>query len=575
MYKRLLKYVKPYWFRIVIAFICALGVSAATAGAAWLVQPVLDEIFIKKDIHMLLLMPLAILLIYFIKGLCNYFQAYMMRYVGNKVIMDIRNDLFSHMVLMPIQFYVYNPTGKLISRILNDVGIINSAVSSSIKDIIQNSVTVIALLGLIFYRDWKLALISCVALPFAYYPIVSLSKKLRKVSIKGQEEVSGLTSIMHENFTGMGVVKAFGMEGHETERFRERNNRFFRITMKAVRLAEITTPLMEFTGAIAVALIIWYGGYQVIKGASTPGTFFSFLTALIMMYSPLRALTRVNVSIQQSIAAAERIFHILDMDTERVMDKGQKELTGVRDRIEFKNVYFKYDKSSRYVLHDINFSVKSGQIVAIVGGSGGGKTTIGNLLLRLYDPSSGTILIDGVDIREFTLKSLRKNIGIVSQDVVLFNDTVFNNIAYGQKDASMEDVIRVAREAYAHEFIMNMPEGYNTIIGEKGVKLSGGEKQRISIARALLKNPPILILDEATSALDAETEHIIQKALNNLMKGRTTFIIAHRLSTIKHADIIIAIDKGRIVEMGRHEDLLKKGGLYKRLYDMQFSRKAT
>lgn len=570
MYKRLLIYVKPYWARILIASLCALGVSGATAFAAWLVQPALDNIFIKKDMQMLLMIPLAILGIYLIKGFCNYYQAYMMLYVGNRVVMDVRNDLYSHTAIMPIQFFTQHSTGKLLSRILNDVGIINHAVSSSIKDLIQNIVTVIALTGVVFYRDWRLAFIACLALPLAYYPLIKLGKRLRRISKQGQEEISGITSILHETFTGTSVVKAFGMESNEIEKFRDKNYKLFKVKMKGVKLAEISTPLMEFIGAIAVSLIIWYGGYQVIHGISTPGTFFSFLTALIMMYSPLRTLTRTNIAIQQSLAAAERIFSILDMDTERIIDRGTAELKGIKN-IEFKNVYFKYERASRYILSDINFEVASGQIIAIVGSSGGGKTTIGNLLLRFYDPTSGSICIDNRDIRDFTLASLRRHIGIVSQDVILFNDTVLNNITYGKKDVIMEDVIKTAQEAYAHDFIVKMPEGYHTVIGEKGVKMSGGEKQRIAIARALLKNPPLLILDEATSSLDAESEQIIQMALNNLMKGRTTFVIAHRLSTIKNADMIMAIDKGRIVEMGRHGELLANGGLYKRLYDMQFA----
>lgn len=572
MYKRLLKYVKPYWTRILFASLFALGVSGTTAAAAWLVQPALDRIFIQKDLEMLILIPFAILVIYLIKGICNYFQSYLMRYVGNRVIMDVRNDLYSHTAVMPMQFYTQHPTGKLMSRILNDVSIINNAVSSSIKDLIQNAITVLALTGLVFYRDWKLAAIACIALPFAYYPLIRLGKKLRHVSKIGQEEMSGITSILHETFTGTPVVKAFGMESSEIEKFKDKNSKLFRVSMKGVKYSEITTPLMEFIGAIAVSLIIWYGGYQVIQGISTPGTFFSFLTALIMMYSPLRTLTRINNSIQQSLAAAERIFAILDLDTEHVIDKGTRELKGIK-KIEFKNVFFKYEKSSRYVLSDINFEVANGQIIAIVGGSGGGKTTIGNLLLRFYEPTSGGIYADGVNIREFTLASLRRQIGIVSQDVILFNDSVINNITYGKKDVGMEDVTRAANKAYAHDFIMKMPEGYQTVIGEKGVKISGGEKQRIAIARAILKDPPILILDEATSSLDTESEHIIQMALHNLMEGRTTFVIAHRLSTIKNADFIMAIDNGRIVEMGRHEELLIKGGLYKRLYDMQFAEK--
>ena len=573
MYNRLLTYVKPYWTSIFIAFLCALGVSGTTAAAAWLVQPVLDNIFIKKDMQMLVLIPFSILIIYLIKGFCNYYQAYIMRYVGNKVIMDVRNDLYSHTAVMPMQFYTQNSTGKIMSRILNDVGIINNAVSTSIKDLLQNVVTVVALLGVVFYRDMKLAAIACVALPFAYYPLVKLGKKLRHISRIGQEEISGITSILHETFTGTSVIKSFGMESREIEKFKDKNYKLFKVTMKGVKYSEITTPLMEFIGAVAVSLIIWYGGSQVIHGISTPGTFFSFLTALIMMYSPLKTLTRINVSIQQSLAAADRIFAILDMDTESVLDKGTKELKGIKDRIEFRDVNFKYERSSRNILSDINFNVANGQVIAIVGSSGGGKTTIGNLLLRFYEPTSGAIYIDNNDIREFTIASLRRHIGIVSQDVILFNDTVKNNITYGSKDVSMEDVIIAANKAYAHEFIVKMPEGYDSIIGEKGVKISGGEKQRLAIARAILKDSPILILDEATSSLDTESEHIIQMALSNLMKDRTTFVIAHRLSTIKNADIIIVIDNGIIVEMGRHEELMKKSGLYKRLYDLQFAEK--
>jgi len=571
MYKRILEYVKPYWIRILIASLCAIGVSGATAAVAWLVQPALDKIFIQKNLQMLMLIPVAILIMYFLKGVFNYYQSYLMRYVGNRVIMDMRNDLYSHLTVMPMQFYTEHSTGKLMSRLLNDVSIINNAASTSIKDLVQNLITVIALLGVVFYQDWRLAAISCLVLPFAYYPIIKLGRKLRRVSRKGQEEISGITAIMHETFTGASVVKAFGMEPSEINKFMEKNYSLFKISMKGVKLTELSTPLMEFIGAVGASLIIWYGGHQVVNGVTTPGTFFSFLTALIMMYSPLRALTRVNAAIQQSIAAAERVFAILDLDTEEVTDKGTTELHGIKDRIELRNVSFKYPSSTKHAISDASFSVPHGRTVALVGSSGGGKTTIGNLLLRFYEPESGGIYIDGTDIRDFTLRSLRSRIGIVSQDVILFNDTVFSNIAYGKKDIGMEDVMNAAKKAYAHDFIINMPDGYNTVIGERGAKVSGGEKQRIAIARAILKDPPILILDEATSALDTESEHIIQMALDNLMIGRTTFVIAHRLSTIKNADLIIALDNGKIVEMGRHEELLTRRGLYKRLYDMQFA----
>ena len=573
MYKRILEYVKPYWIRILIASLCAIGVSGATAAVAWLVQPALDKIFIQKNLQMLMLIPVAILIMYFLKGVFNYYQSYLMRYVGNRVIMDMRNDLYSHLTVMPMQFYTEHSTGKLMSRLLNDVSIINNAASTSIKDLVQNLITVIALLGVVFYQDWRLAAISCLVLPFAYYPIIKLGRKLRRVSRKGQEEISGITAIMHETFTGASVVKAFGMEPSEINKFMEKNYSLFKISMKGVKLTELSTPLMEFIGAVGASLIIWYGGHQVVNGVTTPGTFFSFLTALIMMYSPLRALTRVNAAIQQSIAAAERVFAILDLDTEEVTNKGTTELHGIKDRIELRNVSFKYPSSTKHAISDASFSVPHGRTVALVGSSGGGKTTIGNLLLRFYEPESGGIYIDGTDIRDFTLRSLRSRIGIVSQDVILFNDTVFSNIAYGKKDIGMEDVMNAAKKAYAHDFIINMPDGYNTVIGERGAKVSGGEKQRIAIARAILKDPPILILDEATSALDTESEHIIRMALDNLMIGRTTFVIAHRLSTIKNADLIIALDNGKIVEMGRHEELLTRRGLYKRLYDMQFIEK--
>ena len=573
MYKRILTYVKPYWIRIIIASLCAIGVSGTTAAAAWLVQPALDKIFIQKNVQLLLMIPVIILMIYFIKGICNYYQSYLMRYVGNRVIMDMRNDLYSHIAVMPMKFYTEYSTGKLMSRLLNDVGIINNAASTSIKDLVQNTITVIALFGVIFYQDWRLAAISCIVLPFAYYPLIQLGRKLRRISRKGQEEISEVTAILHETFTGASVVKAFGMEESEINKFSEKNYSLFRISMKGVKVTELSTPIMEFIGAAGASLIIWYGGYQVVKGVTTPGTFFSFLTALIMMFSPLKALTRVNSAIQQSIAAAERVFAILDLNNERDTDKGTRELNGIKEKIELKNVSLKYEGSSKHALSNVSFSVQHGKTVAIVGSSGGGKTTIGNLLLRFYEPDAGGIYIDGTDIRDFSLSSLRSQIGIVSQDVILFNDTVLGNISYGKKDISMEGIVNAAKKAYADDFINRMSDGYNTVIGERGAKLSGGEKQRIAIARAILKDPPIMILDEATSALDTESEHIIQMALENLMIGRTTFVIAHRLSTIKNADLIIAMDGGRVAEMGQHEELLKSNGLYKRLYDMQYAEK--
>ncbi|MBI4715004.1 MAG: lipid A export permease/ATP-binding protein MsbA [Nitrospirae bacterium] len=572
LYRRLLQYVRPYSARFFSAVLCTLAVSGLTAAAAWLVQPVLDDIFIRKEKGMLFLLPFAVLAVYFLKGVFGYAQAYLMRYIGNRVIRDLRQALYGHLVRMPLGFYAKATTGRLISGVINDVGMLQTAVSTVIKDILQQSVTLLALMGVVLYRDWKLALIAFASLPLAIYPLIRLGRKLRGISRRGQEELSVMTAHLQETFTGARVLKAFGMEEREAERFQEKNARYFGNAMKAVRVMETTSPLMEFLGAMGVALIIGYGGYQVIQGTTTPGTFFSFMTAVIMMYGPVRSLSRVSNTLQQAAAAAERVFSLLDQPTERAEDRGAREISEIREGMAVENVVFQYEGAERPALEGISLEARRGEVIALVGASGSGKSTLANLLLRFYEPASGRIAIDGVDIREFRLASLRAMIGVVSQEVILFDDTVRNNIAYGKEDASMEEIERAAAAAYADDFIRKLPQGYETHVGEKGVRLSGGEKQRIAIARALLRNPPLLILDEATSALDSESEFWVQKAIDRLMKGRTTWVIAHRLSTVQNADRIAVMDQGKVVETGRHEELLARNGGYRRLYEMQFLR---
>jgi len=434
--------------------------------------------------------------------------------------------------------------------------------------LIKDTFTILALTGVVFYRNWKLAIIACLIFPLAIIPIKEFGKRLRKFSRKSQQRMGSLTSFLHETIIGNRIVKAFNMEDYEKQRFAQENEKFFKTVLKRVKIRAISHPMMELLGGLGVAAIIWVGGYSVIRGESTPGTFFSFLTALLMLYAPIRDLSKVNLEVQEGIAAAIRVFELLDTQPEIKEEKDAIPLPPISKGIEFRKVSFKYDNED--VLKDISFYVNVGEVIAIVGTSGAGKTSLVNLLPRFYDVEEGEILIDGIDIRKVTLKSLRDQIGLVTQQTILFNDTVRNNIAYGSPNRSDEEVIEAAKAANAHEFIKRLPNGYDTIIGEQGVRLSGGERQRISIARALLKNPPILILDEATSSLDSESEKEVQNALGRLMQGRTVFVIAHRLSTIRNAHRIIVLSEGKIVEEGTHDELINLNGEYRRLYELQF-----
>jgi len=568
LYKRLLQLAGPHSGKFFLAMFCMLVVGFTTAAAAFLVKPALDDIFLKKSGETLIWIPIAVIVIYLFKGLANYGQTVLMSFIGQRIVADLRYDLYRHIQTQPLSFFTKNPTGILMSRITNDVTLIQGAVSEAVTSILKDTFTLIGLIFVIFYRDWKLAIIAMFVFPIAIYPVAAFGRKMRRVSTDSQVTMGSLSTLLQETISGSRIVKAFGMEDYENRRFAKENERLFKLIMKSVSIRAISSPLMEFLGGLGIAAIILYGGYQVIYGMSTPGTFFSFLAALLMLYEPAKRLTNVYNTVQQGLAGAERVFSVIDTVPEILDRPGAKPLPRILRSIDIDHVTFCYDETP--VLKDIKLEIRAGEVVAFAGMSGGGKTTLVNLIPRFYDVTEGRILIDGRDIRDVTSDSLREQIAIVTQQTILFNDTIRNNIAYGDIRKSEEDIIRAARAANAHDFIMKLPKGYETAIGEQGVKLSGGERQRISIARALLKDAPILILDEATSSLDTEAEVEVQEALDSLMKGRTTLVIAHRLSTIRNADRIIVLVDGKIVEEGTHESLLAKRGEYYKLYNMQF-----
>ena len=567
-YRRVLEFVKPHWPRLLGAMACMICAAGLTAAMAYMIKPVVDDIFMAKDMMKLKLLPFFIVLLFAVKGACEFGQGYLMNYVGLRIIKELRDRLYGHIQTLSLSFFHRHDTGLLMARIMNDVGVVKESVSSAVTGVIKEFFTVLFLLGLVFYQDWKLALIAIIVLPFATLPIIRFGRRMRKVSTWCQEIVATVNSLLHETFTGTRIVKAFGMEDYEKQRFFEKTLLWFKYELKAVTVRCLSSPVMALLGGIGIAIVIFYGGHEVISGRSTPGTFFSFIAAVMMLYDPMRKLSPLNNTIQEGVAAVVRIYDILDTESDIKDRPNALKLKPGLHTVSFKNVSFKYEDA--LVLKNIHLEGKTGRVIALVGMSGGGKTTLVNLIPRFYDVTDGAVCIDGLDVRDLSLASLRSQIGIVTQDPILFNDTIRNNIAYGNLDAPESDIMEAAKAAYAYDFIQVFPEGFDTMVGEKGVRLSGGEKQRICIARALLKNAPILILDEATSSLDTESEQAVQRALDNLMKGRTTFVIAHRLSTIRHADRIVVIVGGRIVEEGRHEELLAKQGEYHKLYAMQF-----
>ena len=577
VYRRILKLIKPHWPYLAVAVVCMLVVAAMTAGLAWIVKPLLDDIFIaakddpERASRMIYILPLAFFAIQALRGAATYGQEILMEKVGQGVVARLREKIYTHLQALSLRFYDHSATGLIITRVTYDVSLIQNAVSRAVAGGVRDIFSIAALIGLVFYRDWTLALIAMAVFPVAMIPFLKFGSWVRRYSTKVQQTTAELANQLQETLTGARVVKAFAAEEYEISRFDAISRKLFRQTMREIKVRALTSPVMEALGGIAIALIIGYGGHQVITGQSTPGTFFSFMAALIMLYEPAKKVARTYTHVQRGLAAADRVFEVLDVEPEITDPPGAVEMPPISRDIVFDNVNFSYGREK--VLNGVNLKVEAGQIVALAGASGGGKTTLVNLLPRFYEVAKGTIRIDGKDIRQVTLASLRRQIGLVTQQTILFNDTIRNNIAYGRPAASQEEIEAAAGAAYAHDFIVALPEGYETIVGEQGVLLSGGQRQRLAIARALLKDAPILILDEATSALDTESEYFVQKAIDNLMHHRTTLVIAHRLSTITNADRIVVLSDGRIQEEGRHEDLITRGGEYCKLYQLQFEAK--
>jgi subfamily B ATP-binding cassette protein MsbA len=568
--RRLLGFSRPYRGRFVVALLAMLVYAAASTGVALLVAPIIGRVLPGEDLGFRLWATL-ILVAYLAKGVASYFSTYLMTDVGQRVVRDIRDRLFRHIVDQSAAFFARRTSGQLMSRIMNDVSQVQQAVSETIGDLIREGLSAVGYAGAMFYYDWRLALVAMVGAPIVVYPLVRLGQRVRRSTRRSQEHLEQLSHVTAEAFTGHRIVKAFGAERHEGERFSAASDRLYRTTLKVTSTLAVLPPIMEFLGGVAIVGLLWYGRQRIGSHRIDLATFLAFIFAAFMLYTPVKRLSRVNANLQQAIAAATRIFEILDTHSEVLDRPAAREISGLSRGIEFRDVSFAYDEGTgKGVLKNVSFSARPGQVIALVGLSGAGKTTLVNLLPRFYDVTGGAILMDGVDIRDITLKSLRTQIGIVTQETVLFDDTIANNIAYGAARTSPEDIEAAARAAHAHEFIQQLPEKYGTRIGERGQRLSGGQRQRLAIARALLKNSPILILDEATSSLDAESELLVQDALANLMRNRTAFVIAHRLSTVRRADAIITLERGRVAEIGRHDELLAKaGGVYSKLYGLQ------
>ena len=566
--------IRPYIRWIGFAVICMALVAAATATSAWLMKPVINDVFVGKNEKLLWIISSAVFITFTIKGIANYGQSVLMSYVGQRIITDTQHRLYAHLTQMELNFFQNSPTGNLISRFTIDINMMRVAVSNALTGFGKDFLSLIALVGVMFLQNWALAALAFIIFPIAIIPIVRLGKRIRKVTINTQEELGQFTTLLEQTFQGARVVKSYSMEEYEKNRVREIAERIFILVFKSSRVRALASPIMESLGGVAITMVIAYGGYQVIHDNMDAGTFFSFITALLLAYEPMKRLANLNASLQEGLAGADRLFTLLDRQPTIVEKPDATSLIVTGGEIQIDNIHFSY-VTGKETLLNVGFTVPAGKTVALVGMSGAGKSTVLNLIPRFYDINIGKIRIDGTDIRDVTLRSLRDAIALVSQEIILFDDTIRSNIAYGRQDASEDEIISAAKNASAHEFIMNMPDGYNTYVGEHGTKVSGGQRQRLAIARAMLKNAPILLLDEATSALDTESERNVQDALSKLMQGRTTLVIAHRLSTIMDADLIHVMDKGTIKESGSHTELMAKNGIYARLYQMQFSDEAS
>jgi subfamily B ATP-binding cassette protein MsbA len=560
--------------RLLIAMGSMMVVAASTGVQAWLLKPVLDGVFVKTDMHLAKMLPIIIVGIFFLRGIGLYIQAYNMEYVGMRIVRHLRDDLYNRIQDLPLAFFHREKTGTLMSRLTYDVQLVKAMVSTAFAGAIRDFWTILFLTGTIFYLDWKMACYAFLAIPLAGFPLIKFGRMVRRVSTGVQENMADLNNFMHETFVGNKIVKAFGMERHEKKRFAQKTEELFNTELKAVAARSLSSPVMEFLGGVAIAGTIGIGGYTVLVAKThTPGDFGAFIAAVLLLYDPVKKLTRVNNAIQEGLAAVDRIFNILETRSDIKEMPDARTLVSQPHRVWFDNVCFGYD--DELVLQNIQLKADVGEVIALVGMSGGGKTTLVNLIPRFYDVTRGALRIDDIDVRHLTLASLRSEIAVVTQEPILFHDSVRNNIAYGRPQASDTDIEEAAKAAYAYDFITQFPQKFDTPVGELGNRLSGGEKQRLCIARALLKNAPILILDEATSSLDSEAERVVQKALENLMKGRTTFVIAHRLSTVVNADRIVVLVNGCIVESGHHAELMARNGAYFKLHQMQYDTQLT
>ena len=574
LYFRALKYVKPYLFRGLCAAICTVIAAGGTAYLPWIIKDMVDQVLKEKNTDMLNWIVVSIIVVFIIRGIAFYGQSYLMNYVGQRVIIDIRKAVFEKLQRLSLSFYDKNKTGTIMSYVTNDVNALQAAMVENVVEMVTESVILIASIVMMIYLDWRLFLVTFSTFPVVLLFIDQFGKRIRKSGSRIQEATADITSVLQETVSSARVIKSFVREEYEINRFDQENIKNFRANMKYAQLSATLTPTIEFVAAVGVTIILWYGGNSVIEGTITAGSLVAFLTYAVNISNPIKRLSRVIGNIQKALAAAQRVFDVLDLPETIHNAPDAKALPMVKGNVRFNNVSFSYNPGE-HVLNNVSFDVKPGEMIAFVGPSGAGKSTVASLLPRFYDVTDGSITIDGEDIRRVTLQSLREQVGIVPQETVLFNGSVYDNILYGRLDATKEEVEAAAKAANAHNFITELPQGYQTMLGDRGVNISGGQRQRISIARAILKNPQILILDEATSALDTESERVVQEALDRLMIGRTSFVIAHRLSTIKNADKIMVLEKGCLVEQGTHDELMAKDGLYAHLYKIQYRSKET